>query len=693
MTLASGMVALVERRSGAIVAVFLLAAAACAGLTDFRIGHSYDDWIDHDSPRYADYRRLVADFGDADTLMAVFPLTALDARARAPYFSLVERLRAMRGVRAVFEPASLLLGASAEQAPDADDVTILRDAFASAPPDYRSVLVSRSVETLGLLLLLDQTMPATHPAVLEALRDGLAGIGIAADLAGTAYFSATLQDAIGSDMQRVVILLALTAIIVLVIFLRDVLVVVSIFAGIAMATLYALALSSAAGLSINLMTLLLLPLVFCVGITCAVHLFTRGDAAGWRYAEALPHLFAPTVVATLTTAAGCATFGAAPQRAIADMGLIMPGAVAITVLTVFLFVPALYGVLGRGRHPPPPRLAAVTPSRGAQRFVAAALVVLAGAALLALPALKINPDALFFFAEDAVLSRAYRDIEARLTGLLVADVVIRSTDGERVTSATNVAAVTGFIKAARTIPELTAVVSGYDFLRYRQFEVPSPPALAGAFFTADERAARLVFRLRNVSRRPYSAMATDILDAWRAQGAKGLDLRITGLIPMILDAQDELLHAQTGMFLAGIAAVCFVLALFARAPRLVVPALLANFIPLLLAAGAMIWFDIPINSINFFVGGVVLGIIVDDTVYILHAYEQLGSITAALREVGGAVGITTVTVAVAFGILVSAELVPIRQFGMLSVVAITGAWLCNVCLLPVMLAARDTERP
>lgn len=685
MGIVAACVALVERRAGLVVAGFLLTAAAVGLTSDFTVGHRYDDWIDHGSARYRDYQRLLTDFGDSDTALAVFPLDTLDAVSTPAYVALVATLRTLAGVTAVFDPLDLLIETGIDGAPEPEQIGVLRDALAQSPPDYRSVLVSRDVRMLGLLMLLDPAQPAAHASALTTLREGLAAAHIPAELAGTACFSLTLQDAIARDMQHVIALLSLTGIIVLLTCLRDLRAVLAIFAGIALATLFALALGVAVGLRINLMTLLLLPLVFCVGMTTAVHLFTRGGAGAWRYADALPQLFAPTLIAALTTAVGCASFASAPQPVIADMGLVMPGAVLITLVTVLLFVPALHAVLARGRPPARPRSLPTSLPRRARQAVSLVLIVVAGAAGAALPRLETNPDALFFFADDAPLMRAYRHIEDTLTGLLVVDVVVRSTDGAAVTTGAHAERIGAFVDALRRMPDLTAVVSGHELLRLRKFGLPEPPGLGRAFFTPDEQATRLVLRFRNAGTRPYAAMRDAVLATWQAQAAAGLEMRLTGLIPLILDAQDELLQTQTGMFLAGLAGACLLIALFVRDRRLIVPALLANFIPLLITAGTMVWFAVPINSINFFVGGVVLGVIVDDTAYLLHACRAHGDMQAALAEVGSAIGITSATVALAFAALVAADLLPVRQFGLLSVVAITSAWLCNVCLLPVLL--------
>ncbi|MEQ8663599.1 MAG: hypothetical protein RLW62_22505, partial [Gammaproteobacteria bacterium] len=156
----------------------------------------------------------------------------------------------------------------------------------------------------------------------------------------------------------------------------------------------------------------------------------------------------------------------------------------------------------------------------------------------------------------------------------------------------------------------------------------------------------------------------------------------------ILEAQDRLLVIQSHMLPLVLAIISLILLLALRSVRVLLPALLANLLPLLLTAGCMAWFAVPINSINLFVGSVMLGIVVDDTVHLLHAWRTSGSIDMALAEVGQALWITSITVGLAFSTLAVSELVPIRQFGLLSMVAVGSAWLCDTCLLPTLLMQR-----
>lgn len=680
---------LIEQRPGRVVLLFVAAGLLALGGAGFHIGHSYTDWIDRDDPSWLDYRALRAEFGDADTVLAAFPRAVLTPETVGRYYALIDDLRSRPGVLELYEPAELLLGADAETPPRSANVEDLRQMLATATPDWRNVLVSRDVEWLSPLLLLDPTQRATHAATLSAVVKGLKALGAAPRLAGTVVFGEALKDAIAADLARVVSLLLAVSALLLLLFFRDPLACAAIFAGIALSVIYSLALCSLIGLSVNLLTLLLVPLVFCVSLTTAIHLFARRDAGVWRLREAYPQVVRPLAIATTTTALGCLAFANAPQSIIARMGLAMPAAVVFTFLTSMLFVPAALALTRRltrvpvvhvPRAVPPPRWRVL----GSVVLVAATL----GAAA-SLPWLTREPDAFRFFADDAPLVQDYRAIESRFSGLLVADLAIRSTEG-RVDSAAAQDSIGRFLASLREMPEVTTVVAGYDLLRLSGAAVDSP--LGSAFFNDARSATRVSLRLRNVTDdghgRPWKAIAKDIRARWAALAPASLTLTVTGVIPLILDAQDRLLHVQSLTLVAGLGVACLLLLPFFRTPSLIALAGLATFVPLLVTAGAMVWLAIPVNAINLFVGSVILGLVVDDAIYLLHAYRDSGDIGTALAEVAPALGITSLSVGLAFATLAACELVPIRQFGLLSAIAVASAWVCDTCLIPTLIEWR-----
>lgn len=669
-----------------VVGSFLcLCVLAAVGL-EFRIGHSWTDWVDVSDPAYARHARLAETFGDPDTLMMVFPRTALEGEARAGYFALIDALRAAEGVLQVFEPAELLLGADAETPPEPSSVTALVERLASGPQDYRAVLVSRDARLLAPLVLLEPGRSDLQDARIEQVRKGFSALGIPVELAGTAVFSATLRAAIAQDLTRVCILLGVTAAGLLLWVFRDVRTIVGVFASLGIALVLAFALTALAGLAISLLTLILVPLVFCFCLTSAIHFLTRTAPDGsWQLKDAGPRVLPPLLLATLTSAAGCLVFANAPQTIVMRMGFVMAGAVVVSFITTVLVLPAALAILGRTTRSPGHRPKLRLPGPRLRRRLGSAMLMLAGLCALMLPSLRQDPDAINFFPADAPLVRAWQHIEDTIAGLLVVDVLLEAPPGVRLDTADARAKIMDFVTKVRQLPEATAVISGLELISGPGGMAALPLGLGDAFVREDMGALRLSLRLRNTQGRPWQSLAEALREAGSDLSAAGIRVTVTGVIPLILEAQARLLQVQALTLIAGLALTCACAALVLRRWRLVLALVIAVFLPLVLAGGTMALCAIPLNAINVFVGSVILGLVVDDALYLLYACREGRSFAAAAAEVDDALGVTSLTLGLAFGTLMFTSLVPLRQFGFIAAVTITGAWAIHIGVLPWLL--------
>lgn len=677
-----------RRVVGSFLAVCLLAAL---GL-EFRIGHSWTDWVDAADPAYASHARLAETFGDPDTLMMVFSRSALEGEARAGYFELIDALRAAEGVVQVFEPAELLLGADPETPPDSAAVTALVERLARGPQDFRAVLVSRDASLLAPLVLLEAGRPDLQGVILERVREGFHRLGIPVELAGTAVFSATLRSAIAQDLSRVCALLGITAAGMLLWVFRDIRTVAAVFGTLGISVMLAFALTALAGLAISLLSLILVPLVFCFCLTSAIHFLSRTAPDGsWCVKDAGPRVLPPLLLATLTSAAGCLVFANAPQAIVMRMGFVMAGAVLVSFLTTVLLLPAMLALLGRTARPPGhgPRLR--RPGARLRRRLGSAVLMFAALCALALPTLRQDPDAFNFFPADAPLVRAWHHVEDAIGGLLVVDVLLEAAPGVRLDTPDARTKIAAFVTQVRQFPETTTVISGLELISGPGGMLALPPGLGEAFVREDRGAIRLSLRLRNTEGRPWQTLAQALHASGEDLRAAGIGVTVTGVIPLILEAQTRLLHVQALTLVAGLALTCVCAALVLQRWRLVLALIIAVFLPLLLAGGTMALCAIPLNAINVFVGSVILGLVVDDALYLLYACREGRSFATAAAEVDDALGVTSLTLGLAFGTLMLTSLVPLRQFGFIAGITIAGAWATHIGVLPWLLRGGPTS--
>ncbi len=685
MSLEQSLLNLIGRSYRVIVIVFLAMAIACAGLIDFKVENSIKSWVDTDSEGYQQYQRFITEFGDDATLLAVYSYADLTSVNLDEYLSFIEQIKKNNAVSAVFDPVDMFLLNPDGSSLNTSIVDDLKTSFKQRPPDFRNVLMSKDMTTLGILILLSQDHEQTHPEIVHEVEQHLSNMGLHSRFAGTSYFSDTLSQSLTHDLTLVITGLITMSILILLWFFRSPVVVVCVIAGIGISLLYTLVFTSVLQIKFNLLTLILYPLVFCIGITTSIHLFSRRDEGIWKFESAYKKIFKPTLITMITTIIGCGAFIFAPQTIVRDMGFVFPVAISITYFVMLIFVPSAYLMLAKHRRLLPLPISSIAGLSARKNIIVSFfLFIIAIVAVSQLSKLRTEPDAIYFFPPDAELIQSYKVIEEKLTGLMVVDMMVETVDGTLITTEKNTTNVKYFLGEARQLAELTDIVSPLDWLNTYKEEIITPE-LKQAYLSNDKKSMRITFRFKNISDVPFEDTINKLQGLWDKHKAPALMMHISGLLPMILEAQDALLKTQALVFPVILVLMTVVLFLIFPSPGVLLSACLANILPLIIMAGAMALFEIPVNSINLFVASVMLGVIVDDTIHLLYAWNKTDSIEHAMSEVKPALLITTLTIVLAFSSLLFSSLRPVSQFGLLSIVAVIVAYLCDVYLLPLLL--------
>jgi uncharacterized protein len=685
MNLENYLLSLIKSHYRVIVICFLSMSVICGSMINFRIEHSIESWVDKNSDSYHQYQRFTSEFGDDATLLAVYERTDLTPTNLQEYLSFIEHISSSAGVSIVFDPVNMFLLNLDGDSLDKGVIDDLKKSFAQKLSDFRNVLMSPDMKTLGIFIILKQDLEYLHPQIVHEVKQELTNIGLHPYFAGTSYFSDTLSASLTHDLTVVISGLIIMSLLVMLWFLRSPVVVVCVITGIGISLLYTLAFTSLMDIKFNLLSLIMYPLIFCIGITSSTHLFSRRNRGKWDMESAYKKIFKPTIITMITTIIGCSAFIFAPQTVVRDMGLVFPFAIGVTYFVMMIFVPSAYRLLANNRELPPLAISSRVNFSPRRNFIVSLLLFgVTVVSIFQLPKLRTEPDAIYFFAPDSELIQSYKLIEDQLTGLLVVDMIVATNNGTLITEKNNTLQIKQFINSVRKLPELTTIISPMDWINTPVEDVLIPE-MKQAYMGNDRQSMRITFRFKSISGKPYFSNINNLQRLWNKSSHPGLSMYITGLLPMILDAQDALLKTQAVVFPAILILMTLVLASIIRSPKVLLAACLANLLPLVVVAGVMGMFDIPVNSINLFVVSVMLGVIVDDTIHFLHAWKNTGLMKNTMHEVKPALWITTLTIVLAFTSLLFSDLRPVFQFGLLSVIAVSIAYLCDVFMLPFLL--------
>jgi predicted RND superfamily exporter protein len=165
---------------------------------------------------------------------------------------------------------------------------------------------------------------------------------------------------------------------------------------------------------------------------------------------------------------------------------------------------------------------------------------------------------------------------------------------------------------------------------------------------------------------------------------------VTGLSVQIAKDSNALVKGQLEGLFATICALWLVMAIGFRSWKMGLLGLIPNTLPLILINGTLAQMERPLSVASSMIGTVMLGLVVDDTIHLLHAYREapgntVQRVTRAFREVRRAIVITTMVLVVGFSATLLGKLPPTREFGILAVATLLIALVADLFILPAFL--------
>jgi predicted RND superfamily exporter protein len=118
-----------------------------------------------------------------------------------------------------------------------------------------------------------------------------------------------------------------------------------------------------------------------------------------------------------------------------------------------------------------------------------------------------------------------------------------------------------------------------------------------------------------------------------------------------------------------------------------------SFLPVLFVLGFMGWVGIQVNMATCLIGGIAIGVAVDDTIYLLHRVrhemaqgsDQRHAVRRGILVTGRAMTTTSLILMGGFLTMTLSDFMPSAEFGGLFAVTILLALLGDLLLLPLLL--------
>ncbi len=174
--------------------------------------------------------------------------------------------------------------------------------------------------------------------------------------------------------------------------------------------------------------------------------------------------------------------------------------------------------------------------------------------------------------------------------------------------------------------------------------------------------------------------------------------QMTGASIIFFKGTDYLISNLFSSLALAIFLISLFMAMMFKSKRMVVVSLLPNMIPLIMTAGLMGYFGIPIKASTLLVFSITFGISVDNAIHYLSKYRLAladtnwsirAAVFLALKETGVSMIYTSIILFFGFGIFSVSQFGGTQALGMLIAITLLIAMFSNLIVLPTLLMTLD----
>jgi hypothetical protein len=325
------------------------------------------------------------------------------------------------------------------------------------------------------------------------------------------------------------------------------------------------------------------------------------------------------------------------------------------------------------------------------------------------------------------LVQQMRFFEQELGGVIPLEVIINTREPGGVNSSSVLRQVEEFQRSLDTLPNMSRSLSVVDFMKFgRQafyggmpefYELPSAAerrqiaallpsgaadanaALTSGLVSSDGQRMRITVQVRDLPRPEMVNVVKAIqANADAIFNREQVDVSFSGAGLIFLRSTEYLIDNLIMSLIFAVVVISLLMAGLFRSWRMMVVAILPNLLPLIMTAGIMGWFGIPVKPSTVLIFSIAFGISVDDTLHLLSRYRQELQVNGgiigkaaliAIRESGVSMFYTSVVLFAGFMIFLASNFGGTQALGLLVSITLGFAMFSNLLLLPSLLMSLD----
>jgi uncharacterized protein len=572
-------------------------------------------------------------------------------------------------------------------------------------------------------------------------------VGAEAHLGGLPYVRTEMATSVKSELVMFTVVAFLVTAILILVFFRSFSTLAIAILFIAIGVIVMFGVSGFLGYKINLLTGTLPPLLVVIGVQNAVYLINKYHEEYRKHknkAKALSRIISRVGVATFlinfTTAVGFGTFYFTKTQILEQYGVVSFITINLVFFINIIGIPALYSFL----PVPSDKQVAHLDNGGINKFLdwVKFLVFnrkrriyfwfIAITVLSATFVIKLHP--LAYMVDDVPKSsKMYKDMQYfqdNFKGILPYEILIRTHDETDVTNFDVLDKTNRLQKALKKFPEFSKptslvevicygnqMVNDGDPVYYRLPNALNMADVAGRMPQAEGKSAGmqsaimrgLMDSTRTTLRISYQVedVGSVRLDSINKEVYKILDrifpaeeysTQITGSCAVFLKGNSYLYGSLSSATFWSLLIITITMGFLFPSIRMIVIAVIPNIIPLLVTAGTMGYFDVPLKPSTILVFSIAFGITVDATIHFIITFRRelvkhnktvREALNETIVEVGVSMIYSMVAICAGFLIFTFSSFQGTQALGWLTGLTLLTGMAANLFLLPALILSLE----
>ena len=492
------------------------------------------------------------------------------------------------------------------------------------------------------------------------------------------------------------------------------------------------------GYEITVLTALIPPLIIVIGVPNAVFLINKYQQeikSHGQQAKALQRVISKignaTLMTNITTASGFATFVFVKSQLLREFGILA----SINILSIFvlalLIIPIIYSFM----EPPKKKhlnhlerrwmenvvdwMEKMVREQRIAIYITTVVIIILG--IIGLYQIRVSGSLIEDMSKTKAFFKDIKFFENEFGGIMPLEILVDTKKEKGVMKLSTLKRMDKINEVIESFPELSKPVSIVNLVKYskqayykgkpKYYQLPTSQEqnyifeytknsdgnsnILNNFVDSTGQFARITTFMKDIGTDKMNVIQERLSQIVKKEfPSERYNVSFTGKALVFLKGTNYLIGNLVFSLSLAILLISLFMAWMFRSFRMILISIIPNMLPLLITAGLMGFFGIPIKPSTILVFSIAFGISVDDTIHFLAKYRQeliasnwkiRKSVYAALRETGVSMFYTSIVLFFGFLVFTVSSFGGTIALGGLVSITLLLAMVSNLLLLPSLL--------